>query len=76
MSEMAIPDWVAFLPEADRRAVADDSAAALTASSGSSEFTNLMEDWRNTAEIWSDSELARALSTPIDEPLDLPVEPA
>ncbi|MGB4779683.1 hypothetical protein [Microbacterium sp.] len=71
--------WVAFLPEDDRRAFAAEAAETLRACASIGRYTafaTLIEDWRNTAEIWSDPELARSLSTPVDEPVDLPVDAA
>jgi hypothetical protein len=68
--------WVAFLPEPDRATFAVESAETLRACASIGRYTafaDLIEDWRNTAEIHSDPELAAALSTDIDEPLDQPV---
>ncbi|MFT4215843.1 MAG: hypothetical protein QM619_01475 [Micropruina sp.] len=69
--------WVAFLPEDDRRAFAEEAAATLRASASIgkySAFATLIEDWRNAAEIWADPALARSLATSIDVPVDLPVD--
>lgn len=68
--------WVAFLPESDRETFAIESAETLRACASIGRyaaFADLIDDWRNTAEIHSDPELAAALSTDIDEPLDQPV---
>lgn len=69
--------WVAFLPDEDRAAFASDAAETLRACVSIGRYTafaTLIEDWRNTAEIWSDPELARSLDAPIDEPLDVAVD--
>lgn len=74
----ALP-WVAFLPDNDRRAFVTEAADTLRACASIGRYTafaTLIEDWRNTAEIWSDPELARSFSTPVDEPVDLPVDAA
>ena len=36
-------------------------------------FSDLVDDWRNTAELWSDPQLAAALRADVSEPLDVPV---
>lgn len=69
--------WVSFLPEDDRRAFAEEAADTLRASASLGRYTafaDLIEDWRSTAEVWSDPALARSLSSPIEEPLDRPVD--
>ncbi len=69
--------WVAFLPDADREAFAKESADTLRACASIGRYTafsELIEDWRNTAEIWSDSALAASLSRDVPEPLDMPVD--
>lgn len=71
----ALP-WVAFLPDADREAFATEAADTLRACASIGRFTafaDLIEDWRNTAEVWSDPNLAAALATEVSEPLDQPV---
>lgn len=71
----ALP-WVAFLPESDRRQLALEAADTLRACASISRYTafaGLIEDWRNTAEVWSDPDLAAALSSDITEPLGHPV---
>ncbi|TFD52367.1 hypothetical protein E3T46_05735 [Cryobacterium sp. Hh11] len=65
--------WVAFLPARDRKRFAVETAETLRACASIGRYTafaELMEDWRNTAEIWSDPDLAAALSGGINEPLD------
>lgn len=71
----ALP-WVAFLPEADREAFAIEAADTLRACASIGRFTafaDLIEDWRNTAEVWSDPALAASLSADVPKPLDQPV---
>jgi hypothetical protein len=68
--------WVAFLPERDREAFATEAADTLRASASIGRFTafaDLIQDWRNTAEVWSDAGLAASLSGDITTPLDQPV---
>ncbi|WP_341258614.1 hypothetical protein [Gordonia malaquae] len=63
----ALP-WVAFLPDADRRVFATESVETLRvcASVGRyAAFADLIEDWRNTAEVWSDPDLAALLAADI-----------
>lgn len=64
---------MAFLPEPDRETFAIETAETLRACVSIGRYTafaDLIEDWRNTAEIHSDPELAAALSTDIDEALN------
>lgn len=71
----ALP-WVAFLPEEDREAFATEAADTLRACASIGRFTvfaELLEDWRNTAEIFAEPALASSLSTEISEPLGEPV---
>jgi len=71
----ALP-WVAFLPERDREAFAAEAADTLRACASIgrfSAFADLIEDWRNTAEVWSDPALAASLASEVPEPLDQPV---
>lgn len=73
----ALP-WVAFLPDADRETFVSEAAETLRAcvSIGRySAFADLIHDWRNTAEIWSDSSLAESLAAEVAVPVDLPVDP-
>jgi hypothetical protein len=68
--------WVAFLPERDREAFATEAADTLRACASIGRFTafaDLIEDWRNIAEIWSDPNLAASLAAEVAEPLDHPV---
>ena len=69
--------WMAFLPENDRAEFAREAADTLRACASVGRYTafaTLIEDWRATAEVWSDPDLARSLAAPIDEPLDMPVD--
>lgn len=68
--------WVAFLPDGDRRqfiAEASDTLRACASLGRFTAFADLIDEWRNTAEVWSDPALAAALGSDIDEPLDQPV---
>lgn len=68
----ALP-WVAFLPQRDREQFAVESADTLRACASIGRyaaFSDLIEDWRNTAAIWSDPDLAASLSGTVGEPLD------
>lgn len=74
---MSILPWTSFLPEEDRRSFAAEIAETLQACASLGRYTAfaaLIEDWRATAEIWSDPALARSLNDPVDEPVDLPVD--
>lgn len=69
--------WVSFLPEEDRRTFASEATDTLRACASLGRYTafaSLIDDWRATAEVWSDPELARSLNEPIDEPVDLEVD--
>lgn len=72
--------WVAFLPSADRETFARESANTLRACASIGRyaaFSELIEDWRNTAEIRSDCALAASLSRDVPEPpgisVDMPI---
>jgi hypothetical protein len=68
--------WVAFLPEKDREAFATEATDTLRACASIGRYTafaDLIKDWRNTAEVWSDTGLAASLSGDITTPLDQPV---
>lgn len=65
--------WVAFLPEHDREEFAVETAEMLRACASIGRYTafaELIGDWRNTAEAWSDRNLVAGLSGDISEPLD------
>lgn len=62
--------WVAFLPERDREEFTVETAETLRACASIGRYTafaDLFEDWRNTAEVWSDPDLAAGLSGDIGE---------
>jgi hypothetical protein len=68
--------WVAFLPDRDREMFVTEAAETLRACASIGRFTAfaiLIDDWRNTASIWSDPNLAASLSADITEPLDQPI---
>lgn len=68
--------WMTFLPEADREAFVTDAADTLRACASIGRFTafaDLIEEWRNTAGVWSDPALAESLAAEVPEPLDQPV---
>ena len=72
----ALP-WVAFLPEQDREGFVTEAADTLRACASIGRFTafvDLVEDWRNTAEVWSDRALAASLSGGIAAALDVSVD--
>lgn len=69
--------WVSFLPEDNRQTFVEEATEVLLACASIGRyaaFAKLVEDWKSTAEVWSDPELARSLSEPIDEPVDLFVD--
>ena len=60
--------WVEFLPEADRESFLDDFPRTLAASAELDNFAalgRLLREWRATAEVHADPELARRLRTPL-----------
>ncbi len=68
--------WVAFLPLADRATFALELADTLRACASIGRyvaFADLIDEWRNTAEIWSDSALAADLTSEVAQPLDVPI---
>ena len=69
--------WTEFLPVDERAEFVRDTASTLQACASIGRFTalgNLIDEWRNTAEIWSDPVLASALAESVDVPLDVPVD--
>lgn len=69
---VAMQPWASSLPEEERRTFADQAADALRTGADTGRFdalTTLVEDWRNTAEIWSDPDLAAALAADVEVPL-------
>jgi hypothetical protein len=75
----ALP-WVRFLPSADRDVMADEFVAtteAATAVGNTAAVSQLLVEWRHTAEIHADPDLHRALTTqPLADfgPVPRPVE--
>ena len=64
--------WATALPGQDRERFVAECAEVLRscATAGDySAFAELVEDWRATAEVHRDPELARRLSEAVDEPL-------
>lgn len=71
----ALP-WLQFLPEEDRLQFTVEATDCLRACASIGRFTafsDLVDDWRNTAELWSDPQLAASLRDDVSEPLDVPV---
>lgn len=69
--------WVRLLPSEDRVAFVAETADTLRACAGVGRFgafERLVDDWRNTAELWADPSLAAALAEPVGQPIDVPVE--
>ena len=61
--------WVEFLPPADRRSFAEEFSRTVTAAaelSNSAPLTQLVREWRATAEVYADPKLARRLRRPIE----------
>lgn len=72
----ALP-WVEALPLPDRDRFVAEVAGALCGQAPRGRFAmldDLVEDWRNTAAVWSDASLAEALSREVAAPLGRPVE--
>lgn len=70
--------WVSFLPTQDQQSFATEATDTLRACASICRFTafaDLIEDWRTTAEVWSDPTLAATLTREVPEPLDLTHEP-
>lgn len=63
--------WVAFLPDHEKDRFARELMDTLRACASIGRFTafeNLIDSWTATAEVWSDSDLARALSAAVEVP--------
>ncbi|MFJ2617993.1 hypothetical protein [Glutamicibacter sp. NPDC087344] len=68
--------WTVLLPERDREQFVVESAKTLQACASIGRYTafaDLIEEWRNTAEVWADPTLAAELSGDISQPLGQPV---
>lgn len=64
--------WVDFLPGPEREAFAAELTQMMIATSAVDNYTplaQLVREWRATAEIHADPELARRLAAPIDDPV-------
>jgi hypothetical protein len=69
--------WLEFLPPADRRAFVEDFSRVLVASAELDNYapvSQLVAEWRDTAEIHADPRLARRLKLPLQAEGE-PVEP-
>ncbi|MGH9379680.1 MAG: DUF6247 family protein [Thermoanaerobaculia bacterium] len=65
-----------FLPESDRELFVRDATEALRAATELGSYAGVdlvVEQWRHTAEIWADPELAEVLTSPVDAPAGDPV---
>ena len=63
--------WVEFLPMPERELFAEELTRTMIATSSVDNFAplaQLVREWRATAEISADPELARRLAAPIDDP--------
>lgn len=61
--------WVEFLPNIDRAAFLDELSRTIVASAELDNFAavgQLLREWRATAEVHADPELAQRLSRPLD----------
>jgi len=61
--------WGTFLPKRDRAAFVDESTITLTAVGGVENFApvgQMLREWKTTAKIHADPQLARRLRRPID----------
>lgn len=64
--------WVRYLPASDREQFIRDLAEALRTAAdlgNYAAFDLTVEQWRHSAEIWADPELAEALTKPVKKPL-------
>lgn len=69
--------WVQFLPDEDRILFVKEFVSALRAAVEVGRFAavaEVLDQWRNTAEVWADPELAAFLARAVDEPVGSPVE--
>ena len=61
--------WLEFLPAADRREFADEFARVVTAAAELDNYgplSQLVREWRATAEVQADPKLARRLRRPVE----------
>ena len=71
--------WLEFLPVTDRSLFADDFARVVTAAAELDNYgplSQLVREWRATAEVYADPRLARRLRRPVEADGDPIVEPA
>jgi hypothetical protein len=64
--------WVRYLPASDRERLIRDLAEALRTAAdlgNYAAFDLTVEQWRHSAEIWADPELAEVLTAPVKRPL-------
>lgn len=64
--------WVSVFPDVDRKRFVDEVMGSfLVALSGGPlrPFSNLVDDWKITAEVWADERLRDELMAPVDAPL-------
>jgi hypothetical protein len=64
----ALP-WLEFLPLADRRAFVDEFSRVVVASAELDSYeplSQLVREWRATAEVYADPKLARRLKRPLE----------
>lgn len=69
--------WVRFLPDEDRVLFMRELVSVFRAAADVGRFAAVIEvldQWRNTAEVWADPELAASLARSVDEPVGTPVE--
>lgn len=62
--------WAVSLPKSEYKIFVSEVKECLGVCSLSQDYSNvgiLLEEWRNTAEVWEDEELAKSLLKEIDE---------
>ncbi|WP_250287078.1 MULTISPECIES: hypothetical protein [unclassified Frankia] len=75
------PAWPHWLPAAERRRCVDDLLGHLAAGAETGTllpFARALAQWRSTAEVWSDPDLARRLQGPFPgdgAPIERPTVP-
>ncbi|MBV8162620.1 MAG: hypothetical protein JO265_17010 [Acidimicrobiia bacterium] len=61
--------WLEFLPKTDRRSFVDEFARVVTAAAALDNYaplSQLLREWRATAEVHADPKLAQRLSRPLE----------
>ncbi len=72
--------WLVFLPRAERKLFIEDLTRALVGSAAVENYapvSQLLREWKATAEIHADPKLSRRLRKPVEakgEPVDVPVD--